>query len=852
MKNKTRVIHKTLSFILIILMLFIPVLSTVGAETIVAEPINADDKLTESLKAHLETIEDDEYVPVYIWLEDYGEDMFYQVLSKRLGVSITEQNEEAYIGSKVAEKVQLFEENLEIMKANASTYGLQATETGEIDIKSFSPMLFRAKASISDTMTDTEIQNCLNSGMTSTEIINLSERHQYLKDYRQTRKLVNTTANQEFSRLLDLTKCRNVSLDPLLAMIHLESKKDYLFQIAEQGAVKKIEEYVEETFVLDDTEDETSQTTSTGYHMVKNENIQYDGSGIKIGVIEVPTSFYDEYDNVLPEKGVYYDNNVHLSEKTSSQLIKNYSFISNIYRANRTISNHATTVLSIVGGDEVSGVDGVKYTGIAPRSTLYYTIYMSSEDFSNSILWCIESGANIINMSFGTPYGYYSPLDRYVDYVITEYRVVIVKSAGNYHSENNSSSFVSSPGLAYNAITVGNVTCDETSSGQYLLSSNSAYYQQFEYLTNKPDLSAFGTKIHLLDTTYNPENRGSGTSYAAPMVAGAAALVMQANTDLIGKPDTVKAILLGSADETAISVELNDENGGLTSASFHYDSSKIQEPSSTLREKSGAGLLNIEAAIRMANSNLFYACGITDNESLITETYYFGANTDIEFGVVYENPYDEIVSTILSNDVYIQVLDSNNNSVFTSTDGVNNVELYECRIKTAGEYRFKVSYGYIDVGICTNATFFLSCGCSEKMISHSNYEDSHHTVSCSNIGCNFTCQEKHREVEITKTTSYGISVTFSSYYLPIKYNKTNYREFDYWSGFVVTDYSTTRNDIIIFTVVPSYGNTQTTQTGEIISRTYEVIGVTSTGTDIFPEIGVTAYIDYFDQTLSLS
>ena len=144
MKNKTRVIHKTLSFILIILMLFIPVLSTVSAETIETEDINADDKLTENLKAHLETIEDDEYVPVYVWLEDYGEDMFYKVLSKRLGVSITEQNEEAYIGSKVAEKVQLFEENLELMKANASEYSLQTTEAGEIDIKSFSPMLFRA------------------------------------------------------------------------------------------------------------------------------------------------------------------------------------------------------------------------------------------------------------------------------------------------------------------------------------------------------------------------------------------------------------------------------------------------------------------------------------------------------------------------------------------------------------------------------------------------------------------------------------------------------------------------------------------------------------------------------------
>ena len=218
MKNSSKTtIRRTLSFILTLVLIFIPFTSMVSGETISTGVVsNPEEKLTENLKAYLETVDDDEYVPIYIWLADYDEAVFYSLLSKRLGTTITAQTEEAYIGNKVAEKTEAFENRLEEMKADVSAYGLQATEAGEIDIKSFSPMLFRATANISSIMTDTEIENCLNSGMSSREIINLSQRNEFLSSYRTTRKALNNSITDSFQQKLDLSKCRNVSLDPLL------------------------------------------------------------------------------------------------------------------------------------------------------------------------------------------------------------------------------------------------------------------------------------------------------------------------------------------------------------------------------------------------------------------------------------------------------------------------------------------------------------------------------------------------------------------------------------------------------------------------------------------------------------
>ena len=876
MKNKIRFIHKTISFTLIILMLFIPVLSAASLGTTTTAPMGYE-KLTESLKAHLETVEDDEYVPIYIWLDDYGEDVFYQALSKRLGVNITEQTEEAYISSKVAEKVQLFEENLELMKADTSTYGLQTTEAGEIDIKSFSPMLFRAKASISDTMTDTEIQNCLNSGMSSKEIINLSERHQYLKDYRQTRKLVNTTATQEFSRLLDLSKCKNVYLSEGLTFLSVECKKSYINTIAINPKVESVDLVVDVEFATLEVEETPDASTygAIGNNYQMNDQYTYDGSGIKIGVLEVEDAKSNSTLEILPDL-----NNIYLSGMDIITNVFEYESEQEI-----TTSDHATKVIAIAGGKEyVHG--GVTYNGVAPNATIYYTnLEIYTSDSANTIPrksrlekaldWLVSNNVSVISMSFAIFYkdealseelgetvyqfGAYQESDRILDAYINNYRVICVVAAGNSLASitQNGETVVfgtdwkvTNPALSYNSISVGNATANGK------INETSCYIQGEGWLANKPDLSAPGTNIYMPRFSSDDGNLGLGTSWSAPQVAGAAALVMQANTDLIGSPDTVKAILLGSADENAISAELDsqnvEQNPKISSAGYTYNSSKIENPTTNLRKKSGAGLLNIEAALRMATSNLFYTYSIYYDEVYVTEKYHFDANTSIEFGIVFEKPDDELITNTISNEVDVEIIDSSNNVIFSSQDVTNNVEIFSCKIKTSGDYRFRILKGFKEE-INTNVTFFLACACSEKMLAYSGSAAEYNTISCGEVNCGFTCQEKFRQLQITKNVSaYGVSINFSAYYLPQKYSKTNFTEFDYWSGVNLVDYMQTPAKATIFAVVVSQGNTQPTSTGEIITKTYAIIGETAQGNDIYYEISVVATIDYFEQTVVLS
>ncbi|MBQ7412119.1 MAG: S8 family serine peptidase, partial [Clostridia bacterium] len=704
----------------------------------------------------------------------------------------------------------------------------------------------------------TDIENCLNSGMSSREIINLSQRNEFLSSYRTTRKALNNSITDSFQQKLDLGKCRNIYPSVGLTYITLEAKKSYINTIAAYEQVEYIDLEVEVEFVTPEAEMETTDAESTydGYHMTNS--YSYDGSGIKIGILEA--------------SGIFDANAPHLVGK---------SIITDL-PANTQISSHATHVVSILAGNSLSTENQGTYRGIAPNAELFYSI--DNDDLDEKIDWFLTHNVHIINISMGWNYDddkdgvydfKYRNEDKIVDKYVLDYRIVIVKSAGNYREELDeetgeivvkNDNYVTSAGLSYNLITVGNATYNAENDIYTMRESSS--YKHLDFLTNKPDMSAIGTNVHMVVSgtsaeNYNIGNYKSGTSYAAPQVAGAAALVMQANVDLLYKPEVVKAILLGSANENLILIEekINEnnevvyENEILSNSGFwSVDENVIGQQTHNLRTKSGAGLLDIEAATWMANSNLFYsyAFGPGTIADVITESYYFVAGTKIEVGLVFEKNNTYLLNEKYQNDLNIEILDEQNNPVLKTSGNINNVEIFTCVINETGSYKFRVkSDGNIqNISYGLNATFFLSCGCSEKIISHSNYSNTHNIVSCSR--CGFSCQEKHRKVEISKTDSYyGITLTFTMYYLPQKYVRST-RDFNYISEFVVIATENNPN-IGIETIIGSGGSNQVIATGEIITRSYEVVVANiSTGNYSFPEFTVTATTDCFAQTITLS
>ena len=239
---------------------------------------------------------------------------------------------------------------------------------------------------------------------------------------------------------------------------------------------------------------------------------------------------------------------------------------------------HGTHVAGIIAGDG-SGSRGA-YRGIAPDAKIISLRVLDEQgmgetaDAIAALEWVIQNrqryDIRIVNMSLGHPIFEPAAKDPLVRVVERAIRVglVVVCSAGNYGTYGHGGFFsITSPGNAENAITVASRTDWNTYAGNDdMISSYSSRGPTLVDHLMKPDLNATGNRIvslrspgSMLDTEY-PENRRegkrnrfdyyemSGTSMAAPMVAGAAALMLEKDAGL--NSATVKARLMITADKS--------------------------------------------------------------------------------------------------------------------------------------------------------------------------------------------------------------------------------------------------------------------------------------------------------------
>lgn len=251
--------------------------------------------------------------------------------------------------------------------------------------------------------------------------------------------------------------------------------------------------------------------------------------------------------------------------------------------------------------------NGTIYKGIVPDAMVYATFISLNEEgerrsWRECAEWLIGRGVNIINMSMqvDSNSGIYGADDRWADHIALQHRVHLVVAAGNYNEEiGKYDHYVTTPALAYNVITVGNL--DDNGSSNLLddvIASSSCYLDGANSKNaHKPDIVAPGTDIS------TPFGQMSGTSFAAPYITGIVAQLCQADATLKTNPATVKAILCASAATEPHSYYIEDDN---------YD-------------KYGAGLVNAQ-----------YAYNITNNGRY--ESDYFPAGT--EAGMYHEHSFN--------------------------------------------------------------------------------------------------------------------------------------------------------------------------------------------------------------------
>ena len=204
---------------------------------------------------------------------------------------------------------------------------------------------------------------------------------------------------------------------------------------------------------------------------------------------------------------------------------------------------HGTHVAGIIGANRENQV-GIKGIASDIKIMVIRTVPNGDErdkDVANSIYYAVDNGAKVINMSFGKDYSPYKEVvDKAVQYADKK-GVLMIHAAGNDSRNNDvkknypNPEYIKPKKECRNWIEVG---ASSWKTGAEFVANFSNYGQK------SVDVFAPGVDIFssVPDNTYKKE---SGTSMAAPMVTGLAALIWSYYPNL--KASDIKKIIMESA-----------------------------------------------------------------------------------------------------------------------------------------------------------------------------------------------------------------------------------------------------------------------------------------------------------------
>ena len=308
---------------------------------------------------------------------------------------------------------------------------------------------------------------------------------------------------------------------------------------------------------------------------------------------ELNTFTIAQIDEYIEGKNVAFSAKEKLPNDERTIIVRdNYYNFSDAFYGNNDVMgptpNHGTHVSGIIAAsrDNATGIEGVAdavkimMVRVVPDGDEY------DKDVALAIKYAVDNGAKVINMSFGKAY---SPEKYWVDSAVAyaeQNDVLLVHSAGNenYNLDSitvfpnanlaaykkNASSFITVGASSDTLITEGNIAADFSNYGK-----------------QNVDLFAPGVKIYSTLPGGNTYGNQDGTSMAAPIVSGVAALIRTYYPSLTAKQ--VKNILEKTVHTPAASAPC-----------LLPGNSNMATPFGTL-SKTG-GIVNAYNAVVLANS----------------------------------------------------------------------------------------------------------------------------------------------------------------------------------------------------------------------------------------------------------